>query len=402
MATYLFRAIDEDSNILIGRIRARNESDLERMLSMRRLTLVDAERIVSLDLKRFLEPRFSQKDLLDTTYFLCLIVSSGIPLISGLEDLKNQGRKKLSFIADHLHSGIESGMSLSEAMASLPKVFPDYYIQMIRAGETSGNLDGSLEHLMGYIESQINLKKTIRSYLVYPSIVISLMILLVMILFSFVFPKLITILINLRAELPLPTRLIMFAADFMNKYFLYIVFGFIALVICMRLVSRRLTSFKIMIDRLSLSIPLFGDIIRKTNLSRYLKTVGMLYDSGANAETIFSLSPGVVKNLYLSESLRMITGSIMAGESITQSMIKSGVFHPLIRDIIAMGEKTGNLDKAIKRACDIFDRDVPETLKKLFTFIEPLLIVLLGLFVLVVLLSIFLPIYKIVGSIRVR
>lgn len=287
-------------------------------------------------------------------------------------------------------------------MASLPKVFPDYYIQMIRAGETSGNLDGSLEHLMGYIESQINLKKTIRSYLVYPSIVISLMILLVMILFSFVFPKLITILINLRAELPLPTRLIMFAADFMNKYFLYIVFGFIALVICMRLVSRRLTSFKIMIDRLSLSIPLFGDIIRKTNLSRYLKTVGMLYDSGANAETIFSLSPGVVKNLYLSESLRMITGSIMAGESITQSMIKSGVFHPLIRDIIAMGEKTGNLDKAIKRACDIFDRDVPETLKKLFTFIEPLLIVLLGLFVLVVLLSIFLPIYKIVGSIRVR
>lgn len=402
MATYLFRAIDEDSNILIGKIRARNESDLERMLSMRSLTLVEAERIFSLDIKGLLEPRFSQKDLLDITYFLYLIVSSGIPLISGLEDLKNQGRKKLSFIANHLHIGIESGMSLSEAMENLSRIFPDYYIQMIRAGETSGNLDGSLEHLMGYIESQINLKKTIRSYLVYPSIVISLMILLVLILFSFVFPKLITILVNLRAELPLPTRLIIFAADFMNKYFLYLVSGFILLSIFIRLFMHRLPALKIMFHRFFLSIPLIGGIIRKTDLSRYLKTAGMLYDSGANAETIFSLAPGVVKNLNLSESLRMIKGSIMAGESITQSMIKSGVFPPLITDIIAMGEKTGNLDKAIKRACDIFDREVPETLKKLFTYIEPLLIVLLGLFVLLVLLSIFLPIYKIVGSIRVR
>lgn len=123
MATYLFRAIDEDSNILIGRIRARNESDLERMLSMRRLTLVDAERIVSLDLKRFLEPRFSQKDLLDTTYFLCLIVSSGIPLISGLEDLKNQGKKNCHSLLIIFIAGLNQACLFPRLWQVCPKYF---------------------------------------------------------------------------------------------------------------------------------------------------------------------------------------------------------------------------------------------------------------------------------------
>lgn len=402
MATYLYRAIDDESNILIGKLRARDISDLEKMLAVRRLNLIEAERIGLVDLKAFFEPRLSQKDLLDITYFLSLIVSSGIPIMNGLEDLKRQGRKRLSYIAEQLRSAIESGMSLSEAMTGMPRIFPDYYIQMIKAGETSGNLEGSLEHLMSYIESQINLKKTIRSYLVYPSIVITLMIVLVFLLFTFVFPKLITILINLKAELPLPTKIIIFISNFANKYFLHLIAGIVLAIVSIRIATKRVPSLKRLFDKTVVSLPVVGELIRKTNLSRYLKTVGMLYDSGANAETIFSLSPGVVKNLYLSESLRGITDSIMAGETITQSMIKSGVFPALITDIIAMGEKTGNLDKAIKRACNIFDREVPETIKKLFTLLEPLLIVLLGIFVLIVLLSIFLPIYRIVGSIRVR
>ncbi len=402
MAIYLYRAIDEESNIMIGKLRARDESELERMLSMQRLTLVEAEKTGVFDISGLFEPRLSQKDLLDITYFLLLIVTSGIPIINGLDDLKRQSRKRLSYIAERLHSTIESGMSLSESMANLPGMFPDYYVQMVRAGETSGNLDGALEHLMNYIESQINLKKTIRSYLVYPGIVITLMILIIFLLFAFVFPKLVTILINLKAELPLPTRLIIFTANFVNKYLLHLISGLITIAISLKVIMRRFPPVKKRFHRLILTIPILGDILRKADLSRYLKTVSMLYESGASAETIFSLSPGVVKNLYLSESLREITGAIMDGESITQSMIKSNVFPPLIIDIIGIGEKTGKFDVALKRSCDIFDREVPETIKRLFTIIEPLLIVLLGIFVLIVLLSIFLPIYKIVGSIRVR
>jgi type II secretory pathway component PulF len=402
MATYFFRAVDEESHVLMGKLRARNESDLEKILNMRRLTLIEAERTGLFNLDGLLEPRYSQKDLLDITYFLYLIVSSGIPIMGGLEDLKKQGRKKLSYVAEHLHDAIESGMSLSEGMTTLSRIFPDYYIQMIRAGEASGNLDGSLDHLMDYIESQINLRKTIKSYLIYPSIIIALMVTLVLLLFTFVFPKLVTILINLRAELPLPTRIIIFSANFMNKYFFYIIGMIIAAIITIRITSRKILPIKRLIDYLILSVPIIGDIMRKTNLSRYLKTVGMLYDSGANPETIFTLSPGVVKNVYLSEALKGITELILAGDNITQAMIKAGVFPPLITDLISMGEKTGNLDKSLKRACEIFDKEVPETIKKLFSLLEPLLIVLLGVFVLILLLSIFLPIYRIVGSIRVR
>lgn len=402
MANYIFRAVDDKSNILIGKLRARNESDLKKMLSLRRLTLIEAERIGIFDFKGLFKTRFSQRNLLDITYFLSIIVSSGISITKGLEDLKKLRRKKLSLIAEQLHSDIESGMSLSEAMTGLPGVFPEYYIQMIRAGEISGNLEHSIQHLMNYLESNLNLRKTIVSYLIYPSIVIILMIFLVLLLFAFVFPKLITILTNLRADPPLPTKLIILVTNFMNKYFFYLIIGTILSVISISITSKKFLSLKRIMDRFIISLPILGDILKKTDLSGYLKTLRMLYESGSNAETIFSLSPNVVKNLHLSDLLRGVTESIIAGENITQSMIKAGIFPSLIIDIIAMGEKTSTLDTALQRSCDIIDKEISETIKKLFTLLEPLLIVLLGFFILIVLLSIFLPIYRIVGSIRVR
>jgi type II secretory pathway component PulF len=402
MATFTFRAIDEQSNILSGRYQAEDEADLERRLNMQGLTLIESARSGFFDFGKLNAIRFRLRDLADFTYFLHLIISSGMPIVSGLADLmKNQDNGKVSAAAELIHQKLESGMSVSDALQECPGVFPDYYVAMIRAGETAGSLEQVLTDLMGYIEWQLNFRKTVSQAIVYPLLVLGAVTLLITVLFTFVFPRLVTILVGLKVDLPLATKIIIGTASLFKNYFLFFLGGLFLGIMLLRFWlstydgRRRFDSFV-------LSLPLIGGLIKKIYLSKYCRALATLHSAGLNVERTFTIASGVVRNAVLSESLTVVTDSIIGGENIAQSMEKTGVFPSIVVDMVAIGEKTGNLDSAVKRASEIFDKEVPETLKKVFSYLEPAIIILLGVLVLVVLLSIFLPIYKIVGGIRVR
>lgn len=402
MASYSYRAIDETSTILTGKLRARNEAELEQKLSMQGMTLIEAETTDLFDFSLRKGPKFSEPDLLNFTFILHLIITSGIPLMSGLVDMaQNKEKKKVSQVAELIYQKIESGLSLSSAMQDHPSLFPYYYVQMVKAGENSGSLDTILSDLMRYIEWQIDFKKTIRSAVVYPSIVLGAVILLVILLFTFVFPRLLHILTGLNVELPVQTRIIMGMASFFNQYFLYIVSGLFVVFVLLRMWVNTDTGRR-RFDGFVLGVPLIGDIVRKINLSRYFKAVATLYTAGINMEQTFTIASGVVRNSVMHGALSLVTDSVMGGEGIASSMQKSGFFPSLIVDMVSIGEKTGNLDSVAMRASSIFDKEVPEVFKKVMTYVEPLIILVLGGIVLFVLLSVFLPIYKIVGGIRVR
>ncbi|MBA4371345.1 MAG: hypothetical protein C0402_00615 [Thermodesulfovibrio sp.] len=402
MASYTYRAIDDHSNILSGRLQAKDESELEKKLGGQGLTLIEFTKTSLLEFGKSAPLKFHAQELLDFTYMLYLIISSGLPIMGGLNDLmQNQERKKMARAAELLHEKIESGLSLSEAMWENPQVFPDYFVHMIRAGEASGTLDKSLQYLMGYVEWQINFRKSVRSALVYPSMVLGTMALLITVIFTFVFPKLINILTGLNAELPLPTRIVIAVIGFFNKYFLMVAAGALAGIILLKIWGRSYDGRRV-IDRFILALPVIGDLSRKINLSRYLKTLATLYASGLSVDRTFSIASGVVQNAVISDALSLVTDSVMTGEGIAHAMSKTGIFPAIVVDMIAIGEKTSSLDNTLQRASDIFDKEVPETIKKVFGYIEPLTIVMLGGLVLLVLLSIFLPIYKIAGSIRGR
>jgi type II secretory pathway component PulF len=272
---------------------------------------------------------------------------------------------------------------------------------MVRAGEASGTLDKSLQYLMSYIEWQINFRKSVRSAMVYPTMVLGTMALLITVIFTFVFPKLISILTGLNSELPLPTRIVVAVIGFFNKYFLLLAAAMVGGFILIRLWGKTYSGRRA-VDRFILALPVIGDLSRKINLSRYLKTLATLYASGLSIDRTFSIASGVVQNAVISDALNLVTDSVMTGEGIAQAMAKTGIFPAIVVDMIAIGEKTSSLDNTLQRASDIFDREVPETIKKVFSYIEPLTIIMLGGLVLLVLLSIFLPIYKIAGSIRGR
>jgi len=400
MAYYNYRAIDGESKIIKGKIQAPNEDALEEILTSKGLTLIEAAKSTfSFSFKGFM-PRFREKDLIDFTYILNVILSSGVPILSGLRDMAKQTtNKRLSFAAASLQSQLESGKSISDSMLEYPDFFPPFYTSMVRAGEVSGNLEKIFNDIITYLEWQMKLKKEVRSALAYPAIVLTAVVSLVIVLFAFVMPKFIKILSDLNVALPLPTKILVAVVGFIKGYWPLVILLIILLPIFYRVLYNTTPGRK-MIDRSLLKIPLFSDLVRKVNYSRYFRTFSTLFRSGLDMAETLRISADVVKNTIIADAFHKVSVAVIEGEQFSAALRNSGDFPPLLLNMAEIGEKTGTLDNTVVRICDIYDREVPETIKKIFTILEPLVIVMLGGLVLLTLASFFMALYKIVGGIR--
>jgi type IV pilus assembly protein PilC len=397
MASFNYRAIDDDSRIINGSLEASDEDDLEQRLSSKGLVLLEATKGTFV-LHR--KPKLSEKDLIDFTYFLNLILTSGVPIMSGLSDMANQSsNKRLATAASFLQSKLESGKSISDSMRDYPELFPPFYASMVGAGEVSGNLEQVLNDIMNYLEWQIKLKKDIRSALAYPVIVLIAVLCLIAMLFIFVMPKFIKILTDLKVSLPLPTKVLVFAVGLVQNYWPLIVLCILLFPVIFRIVYHT-PSGRRMIDLSIIRIPLIGQLVKKINHSRYFRTFATLFRSGLNMNDILRVSSDVVKNTDVAESFRNVTDAVLGGEQFSKALRDTGDFDSLLINMVEVGEKTGTLDNTILRVSDNYDREIPETMKKVFTVVEPLILALLGGVVLLTLASFFLALYKIVGGIR--
>ncbi len=399
MAFYNYRAIDDEAKVIAGKLEASNEGELENLLNAKGLTLIEASRAGFGIQAPF---RLQDKDLLNFTYFLQLILSSGVPLMSGLGDLANQtANRKISRTASMIYTKLESGKSISESMFDYPDIFPGYYASMVRAGEAAGSLEQILNDLMVYMEWQIRLKKDVKSALAYPAMVLTAVFGLIMILFVFVMPKFVKILTDLKVALPLPTQIMIGTVEFMKVYWPLIILLFFSLPFIYRRLSRHLASKRI-IDRIVLKLPLIGDLTKKLNHSRYFRTFAILYRSGLSMHETLRVSADVIRNTVIAESFNRVANAVLSGEQINKALRMTGDFGPLLLNMVEIGEKTGTLDNTVLKISTMYDKEIPETLKKVFTVIEPLILLLLGGIVLLTLASFFLPLYKIVGGLRVR
>jgi len=402
MGAYSYRAIDGQSNIHQGRISARSVGDVERILSGQGMTLIEAENRSFVNLDNLFGIKFSQKDLLDFTYLLKLVINSGIPILNGIKDLmKGHSNARVTFAATAIYQGLDSGLALSEVMDTQPRIFPPYYVHMVKAGEASGTLDNSLEFLMKYLNWQLEFGKTVRGVLAYPITILTIMGGLMVIIFTVVFPKMLKLLTGLGAEMPLPTKIMVATSGFLRSHFLLIAVVIALLVAFYQFFKHTAYGLRF-IDQTTLRLPVIGSLVLKTNLSRYFKIVATLHSAGLNVERTFTIGAEVVGNTVLSEKLRTISTALVTGESISDAMRRTGYIQDLVLDMVSIAEKTGKLEDALNRASDILDKEIPETIKRLVSLIEPLTIILLGGLVLLLLLSVFLPIYKVVGNIKVR
>lgn len=405
MGSYNYRAMSVNGGMREGTLSARDAEHLENLLLQQDLTLIDYEggglNFFS-GFGEMFKPKLKDKELLDLTYLLKLVINSGIPLLQGIDTLmKSNTNKNIAYAANLIRQGVDSGMALSEVMHAAPQMFPPFYTQMIRAGEASGTLDGSLEFLVNYLTWQTDFRKSVKSSLTYPITVLSVLGGLMFIIFTFVFPKMLKTLTGMGAELPLPTKIMIAISGFMRSYYLPVIIATVIIFIGLK-IYRRTPHGKHTIDGLLLKLPLIGMLIKKINMSRYFKIVATLHAAGINADKTFAIGADVIGNTVMAESMASIARVITTGESISDAMRRTGYIQPLVVDMMSIAEKTGTLEGTLIRASDILDKEVPETIKKVFSYVEPLTMVVLGSMVLLLLLSVFLPIYKSVGQVKLR
>jgi len=339
-------------------------------------------------------------DLVIFSRQLATMVESGITLVQALHILSEQSENKvLSGVTLKIREDIEGGSSLHEAMSRHPKIFSNLYINMVKAGETSGLLDEILDRLATYLEKSAALQRKVKSSLVYPVVVITMAILITLVLLIKVVPTFEGIFATLGGTLPLPTRILIGVSNTLRRLFLALVILF---VIAVFLFKKFIDTPKgrHWFDYRTLKVPVFGPLMRKVVVAKFSRTLATLVKSGVPILNALEIVGKTAGNVIVEEAVSKARESIREGEPIADPLSKSGVFPPMVVRMISVGEQTGQLEKMLNKIADFYDEQVDAAVSGLTSMIEPLVIGFLGIVIGGIVIALFMPIFKITELIR--
>jgi type IV pilus assembly protein PilC len=333
-------------------------------------------------------------DLVVFTRQLSALVKASIPLLKSLNILFAQVENRyLREVISSIMAKIESGSSLSSAMAGYPEVFSLLYINMIKAGEFSGALDGILERLAIYLENSNKLTRKVKSAFVYPVVVVSVALLITAIMFLKVIPGFKDIFSSLGAKLPLPTLVMIKTSELFQKYFLLIV-GFIIIMVFILRRLMKIPRFQLAKDEFILNFPVFGKLIRKVAIARFTRTLSTLLRSGVVVLSALEISSSTSGNKIIESGLKKVATQVSKGERIGESLAENKVFAPLVVNLIAVGEETGDIPSMLDKIAAFYEDEVDVMVSGLTSLIEPFIIVFLGVFIGGIAVAMFLPILQ--------
>jgi general secretion pathway protein F len=347
----------------------------------------------SVDLSAMFE-RMTPQDLALMTRQLATLVGAGLPLVECLGALVEQvdsprQKKMLSQVRERV---VEGG-TLADSMKAHPSVFNDLYVNMVRAGEASGALDLVLIRLAEYTERAAALRAKVRSALTYPVFMGAASMAILFFLLSYVVPKVTRIFEETHAQLPTMTIILLAISGFLQHYWWVIVILVFAIVLAVR-VSNRTPAGRLRFDRLTLRIPYFGKVLKKVALARFARTLTTLLLGGIPLLQALDIVKHVVSNMVLTNAIEDGRNSIREGHSVADPLKKSGLFPPLLVHMIAVGEKSGELESMLARAADAYDGEVEASVSALSSIIEPMLVIFMGGVVLFIVMAILLPIFE--------
>ncbi len=344
--------------------------------------------------KLFERKTVSDKDVATFTRQFGVILEAGVPIVKALEILEQQQKNPyFKKILQDIKKKVETGSTLSEAFAEYPKVFNNLYIQMIKSGESSGNLDLVLKRLADYLERIMSLKGKIKHAMVYPSVVVIVTIAVISIIMLFVIPKFAEIYKSAGHALPLPTQILINISNNFGK----ILFIFIVLVAATVIgikYYRRKEKGRYNTDKLMLRLPILGGLFHKSAVARIARTLANLIGGGVPLLQALAIAGQISGNMVLEKAMEEVRINVSAGQPIAEPMFYTGVFPYLFVEMVRVGELTGNLEDMLNRVADFFEEEVDRMVNTLSTLIEPLLILFLGIVVGSILVALYLPIFK--------
>jgi MSHA biogenesis protein MshG len=321
------------------------------------------------------------------------LIKAGVPIMRALAGLQESAMNRaFAAVIQDLREALDSGRELSQALARNPSVFGSFYVAMIRVGETTGRLEEVFLQLFHHLEFQKYMKDQVKAALRYPSFVMLAMAIALVIINIFVIPAFAKVFKGFNAELPLMTRILIGFSDFTLAWWPAILALLIVAVFAFRMFVKTVDG-RLAWDRFKLRIPIAGKIIRKATLARFARSFAMASRSGVPIVQGLSLTGQVVENAYIEKKLEDMRMGVERGESVLRTAVASGVFTPVVLQMVMVGEESGSLDDMMLEIADMYQREVEYELKTLSAQIEPILIVALGAMVLVLALGVFLPMW---------
>jgi type IV pilus assembly protein PilC len=352
--------------------------------------------------RRARRARVSTKALTQFTTQLSTLQDAGLPIVRSLKILEGQmERGPFKHVVGEVTDEVEAGSPLSESMSRHPGVFDGLYTNMVKAGEAGGVLDVILSRLAGFMEKSERLKKRIKGAMIYPAVVFTVTMAILMLIMVFVVPKFEQVFKQLPGlgELPALTQALQAFSRFIIDYWYWCILAIVSVVILVKWFAVTRTGRRF-IDRMKLRLPIVGPLVRKIVVARFARTFGTLIASGVPILEALDICQHTAGNSVMEEALQKVRDSISEGGTIAEPLGESGIFDDIVVNMIDVGEETGELDKMLIRVADNYDDEVDVAVGSLVSIIEPILIVFMGGAVFLIVLGLFLPLLKLIQSIE--
>jgi type IV pilus assembly protein PilC len=399
MPTYIYTARAKDGKKQKGTLMAETRQALNTVLQSRGLTPISIQEASAAARpglgKRRLGRKVKTTELLIFTRQLSTIVSAGLPLLQGLDILAEQtDDPNFAAVIENVGQDVESGESFSNSLTKYPRVFPDLYVSMVRAGEAGGDLDGVLLQLADYLEATEELKRRIKSAMTYPVVAFSMILLIAAGLIVWVVPQFAEIFSSFGRQLPAPTRALIATSEILRSWkALVFVAVFIAAIIGAKFYSKTPIG-RLNLDMLKLRVPVFGALLRKVAISRFARTLSTLTRSGVPILQALEIVERTSGNEVFARAVRNAGDSVRSGETLADPLERCRQFPRMVTRMIAVGEKTGALEGMLMKISDFYDSEVKAAVDSMTSLIEPILIMMMGLVVGSIVVALFMPILQ--------
>lgn len=406
MASFSYKGRSADGKLVTGTAPGDSIDQVAQRLLGTGVTPLDISEqgavASSLDLeklgRKFGLGKVTTSDLVMFSRQMYTITRAGIPLLRGLRGLVSSTHNvQLRETLEDILESLEGGRDLASSFARHPEIFPKLYVSIVGVGEATGTLDKSFQRLTDYLAQEKDMRDRVKGALRYPTIVVVTIVLAAMFLSTFVIPKFAPVFAQLKGELPLPTKILLGSSAVFRDYWMYAI-GVVTLVVLGVKRWLRTTDGRMKWDTFKLRMPIFGKLMYEATLSRINRSMAISLSAGLPMTQTLAVISRSSGNVFMSERIQMLASNVERGESLHRASSASGLFSPLVLQMIAIGEETGALPELLDEAAGYYEREVDHSLKNLSSSIEPILIVGVGGMVLILALGIFMPLWEVISK----
>jgi type IV pilus assembly protein PilC len=398
MPTFSYTARSSSGELKTATIDAPSRDDAVSQLRRQRLTIIKVDESKNAPKKS--RGSIKMRDIVIFTRQFSTMINAGLPLVQALDILAKQSENPaLGAVVREVVFDVESGNTVADAMKKHPKAFSDLYVNMVSAGEAGGILDIILNRLAVFMEKNDALVRKVKGAMIYPTVIMCVAALCIVILLWKVIPVFASMFGSVGMELPLPTRVVIGMSGFLNSYWYLLISG-LAIGGYMLKKYYGTSNGQLVIDKMMLHVPVLGDVLRKSAVSRFTRTLGTLISSGVSILDGLEITARTSGNRVVQDAIMGSRASIAGGDTIAGPLQKSEVFPPMVISMIAVGEQTGGLDEMLTKIADFYDDEVDAAVSALLSLLEPIMIVFLGVVVGGMIVAMYLPIFDMVNAVK--